>query len=53
MHAFADLEVEETFEGNVDVVLVPDFSPYFGGLDSHVLVIGHVGADIEVGNVDA
>ena len=39
--------------GNVDVIFVPYLFPYFGGVDSHLLVIGHVGAKIEFVDVNA
>ena len=53
VHAFADIEVDETIGGNVDVVFIPYLFQYFRGVESHVLVVGHVGAEVEVVNFDA
>ena len=53
IYAFVNLELDKTVGGNVDVVFVPDFFRYFGGMELRVLVMGHVVAKIEVGDVDA
>ena len=44
IHDFADLKVDDTVGRNFDAIFIPDLFQYFVGVDSHVLVIGHVSA---------
>ena len=45
--------VYKTVGGDFDVVFVSDLLRYFRGVDSHLLLIGHVGNEIEFLDFDA
>ena len=46
------LKVHESIRVNVYVVFVPDLLGKIGWVDAQVLIIGHVSAEVEIGDVN-
>ena len=53
VHTLVDLKVLESVGWNDEFVFIFNLLWDFGRVDTHVLVVRHVGAEVEIGNVYA